>query len=389
MPVAAPERLRQDLARLVHRGADVRSFSLRAAEILTRQVPFDGVCLVTLDPVTLLPTGEVADNALPAGVRARMVEIELGGRDVNAFTTLARSNRPVRSLGEATDGDLDRSQRHRELRGPNGFGDELRAALVDGSSTWGGLTLLRCRGTARFTPAEEAVVESLLPLLAEGLRRAVLLSLLPHCTRSALQRHAVSDCSLASPAAAAPSAAGLERAGVALLAADNSVVTMDAAAEMWLSELRDTPRGDPLPPVASAVAGRARAVTAGYAAEGAVAWARARTPAGKWLVLRGSTLGDGPDAPTALIVEPARPHELAPLVAEAYGLTERERAVTQLVARGCSTTEIGVGLHLSPWTVQDHLKAIFEKVGVSTRGELVAHIFLAYYAPRPAAACPG
>jgi hypothetical protein len=32
--------------------------------------------------------------------------------------------------------------------------------------------------------------------------------------------------------------------------------------------------------------------------------------------------------------------------------------------------------------VQDHLKAIFEKVGVSTRGEVVARLFLEHYAPR-------
>ena len=49
--------------------------------------------------------------------------------------------------------------------------------------------------------------------------------------------------------------------------------------------------------------------------------------------------------------------------------------MTQLVACGLQTDAIAARLYLSPWTVQDHLKAIFEKVGVATRGQLVARVF--------------
>jgi DNA-binding CsgD family transcriptional regulator len=67
--------------------------------------------------------------------------------------------------------------------------------------------------------------------------------------------------------------------------------------------------------------------------------------------------------------------ELARVAADACELTPREREVTRLVARGLPTDAIAAQLYLSSWTVQDHLKAIFEKVGVATRGELVARLF--------------
>jgi DNA-binding CsgD family transcriptional regulator len=92
-------------------------------------------------------------------------------------------------------------------------------------------------------------------------------------------------------------------------------------------------------------------------------------------------LGDGDDALTAVLIEPLSAAELAPLVAIAHGLSEREREVTQLVARGLSTAAIAERLVLSTWTVQDHLKRIFAKLGVSNRGELVAQVFFKQGAP--------
>lgn len=50
--------------------------------------------------------------------------------------------------------------------------------------------------------------------------------------------------------------------------------------------------------------------------------------------------------------------------------------MTELVAQGLPTAAIAARLHLSSYTVQDHLKAIFEKLDVSSRGELVARLFL-------------
>jgi DNA-binding CsgD family transcriptional regulator len=349
-PKVGVRRLRRDLAALVARGDDVREFSLKAARILDRSVPFDGVSVLTLDPATFLPTGEVAENALPEHARARLPRCEFEAGDVNTFEDLIDSGRWAASLSEATDGDLDRSVRHRELRGPNGFGDELRAVLVSETSAWGALTLERASDRTPFTAAEVDLVASLSGHLAEGLRRAIL--------DSALTAEPEED-------------AG--HPGLALLAADDSILMTDPPADRWLAALA-ADGGSHLPPVVAAVASRARRI--GDGEDPALARARVQTPTGTWLMVRGTTVAGGGAAHTAISLEPAGPHDLAPLVAHAYGLTERERAVTQLIAQGLATDAIAARLHVSPWTVQDHLKSVFDKVGVTSRGMLVARVFL-------------
>jgi DNA-binding NarL/FixJ family response regulator len=44
------------------------------------------------------------------------------------------------------------------------------------------------------------------------------------------------------------------------------------------------------------------------------------------------------------------------------------------VLRGASTKAIGAELHLSAYTVKDHLKSIFDKVWIRSRRDLVAQV---------------
>jgi DNA-binding CsgD family transcriptional regulator len=357
---ATRERVRNDIVRLVHRSIGVQEFSRAVTHTLARAVPFDGTCLLTMDPATLLPTGEIIENGLPAAATIRLTQIELREPDVNKFAALARSRRPAASLSDVTAGDLDRSLRHRELRRPNGFEDELRAVLPSATGIWGALTLLREAKRPHFTPADVSFVASLVGVLADGLRRVIM-----------LRDAAVND-----------TIATNGDTGLLVLAADNTVEMANRAADHWLGELEDRSSGH-LPPVVRAVADRTRQLASDDGVTDAgIARARVRTAGGPWVVVRGSILGDGPGSRVAVLLEAARSPELAPLIADAYDFTERERAVTELVAQGFSTNAIGGLLHLSAYTVQDHLKSIFEKSGSSSRGELIAQLFFDHYAPR-------
>jgi DNA-binding NarL/FixJ family response regulator len=50
--------------------------------------------------------------------------------------------------------------------------------------------------------------------------------------------------------------------------------------------------------------------------------------------------------------------------------------------QGLTTGEMAERLCICPLSVRDHVKAIFDKVGVRSQRELVAHIFGEHYGPR-------
>lgn len=89
-------------------------------------------------------------------------------------------------------------------------------------------------------------------------------------------------------------------------------------------------------------------------------------------------LGDGRHF--AVVVEPAKDGEIAPLILLAYGLTPREAQVARSALQGKANKAVASALHISENTVEDHLKSIFAKVGVGSRGELTARIFSEHYA---------
>ena len=136
-------------------------FSRAVGDALSRVVPAEGTCLMTVDPATLLPTAEFVENGLPTAELLRLVEIEVREPDFNKWVHLARAGRPAASLSDVTAGDLDRSLRQREIRRPGGFSDELRVVLAGSTGTWGALTVFREAKRPYFSSAEVRFVASM------------------------------------------------------------------------------------------------------------------------------------------------------------------------------------------------------------------------------------
>lgn len=335
-------------------------FSRAVGGALGRVVPAEGTCLLTIDPATMLPTAEFVENGLPAAEMLRLVEIEMREPDFNKWVQLARADRPAASLSDVTAGDLDRSLRQREIRRPGGFADELRVVLAGSTGTWGALTVFRESKRPYFSSADVQFVSSMAGLIADGIRRGLLLG---------------------------GADAGGDDVGVLVLDADDGVCMSNRAADRWLDGLGAGDRaGARLPLVIPAVAQQARALcgparsAAPAPADLRPARARARTRSGQWLIVRASLMGDGPESPVAVMLEAARPAEMAPLMVDAYGFTDSERRVTELVAQGLSTRQIADRLRMSSYTVQDHLKSIFAKSDTGSRGDLTARLFFDHYA---------
>jgi DNA-binding CsgD family transcriptional regulator len=344
------------IARIAMEAPTAQEILEQASERIARVVPTDGAFLSSTDPETTFCTGMGIVSDLPLDQCQPTWDYEFLVPDQLKFADIARSGRRVADLHDATGGRPDRSPRFRQYSLATGFRAELRMAFALGGAAWGIAQLNRRGADARFSEDEKGWLERVAPLIARGLRRALL-------TEPATQISGRGP-------------------GIVVLDRDGAVVSATRDAAEWLDELHPAllVAGAPdlsLPFYAHGFAARVRAA---YEDGEPPVRARMRTRTGVWVLMHGAPL-EGTEH-LALIIEPAKASDVAPLIVEAYELTQRELDVTRAIARGLKTGEIAAELHLSPHTVRDHVKAVFEKTGVSSRGELVHKVFAEHYAPR-------
>ncbi|MEI7029440.1 helix-turn-helix transcriptional regulator [Streptomyces pratensis] len=351
-------------AELLSRSAkstDALSMFAEASAQLRRLMPYDAAVWRVTDPVTGMMTAPIRAENLDEGGCAVYWESELFTENVNLFRDLARASVPVAGLRQTT-GDLPaRSTLYQSFMRPRGLQDELRAVLRVGGCPQGHISLFRAEGRPAFGAAETQLIASLLTPLAKQLR------------------------SFAEPSPQ-PLANAPHGPGLLLFDASGELMSVNDDALAYLDTLPEgpavpSPQGIRVPAWVQATAMKARAVA--QERDRGQARARVRNRSGHWLVCHASCLREahGRLGAAAVVIEPAKTSEIVPLIVDAYELTDRETEVTQYIARGLPTGEIATQLHLSPHTVRDHIKAVFEKVGVSSRGELVGKLFTEYYAP--------
>ncbi|XVU26740.1 helix-turn-helix transcriptional regulator [Actinoplanes sp. CA-054009] len=350
MPRGRHRRILVELARLSARPLPASEVYERSDALLRPVLGYDGVCWHDSDPATGLVTSVHTRDLRIADFRAA-VELEVWGDGIATFPAIRVEGRAAQSLSNATRGRPARSRRWRELIQPAGYGDELRAVFDHRGGLWGCAAFMRAPDRGHYRVDELALASAAAPLIGAALRLS---------------------------ASATAVAMGTSAPAVLVVGPDNRVAQADERGFALVGELAagtGTLFGVPLPFVMAAE--HARAAAGGLRVPAPPL--RARGADGTWHALHASVLGAGPDgmvaaerAPVAIVVANAGPAELMPVAFAAYGLTGREAQVAALAARGLSTARIAESLGVSPWTVQDHLKAVFDKAGVRSRREFVA-----------------
>jgi DNA-binding CsgD family transcriptional regulator len=353
------ERAKDRIAELAGQGHDLVTFWREATDAIAPAVPFYLTpCFYTMDPASLLVTSHYHDG-LPA-IPHEWLAMEYYDDDFNKMADVALSERGVATLQEATGGDLSRSAKYRVSMQPFGADQEALTGLrTQSGEAWGILALYREPGQHQFDTDELEFLRTISAYLAEGARRGLLIG-------------------------EATDPDSPEAPGLVVLTDDWEVESVTPGVERWLAELPDGEwePGRKLPSAVLAVAGRALRNAGNLDSPGEIAFARVLSRSGRWIVLHGVSLMSDGRRRIAVIVEPAHPARIAPLLMAAYGLTEREQEVSRLVLQGHSTAQITERLVISPHTVQEHLKNIFEKTGVRSRRDLVGKVFFSHYEPR-------
>jgi DNA-binding CsgD family transcriptional regulator len=336
-------RARREIAALAATGLGVSELHSAAIGVIDNQVKTELACWATIDPETLVISAMTnGETTIPAEYEPRLAESEYSVDEPHTFASLMLRSEPVARLSDMPARDRGRSLRFNNVWRPLGVDQECRVLFQTDGTCWGAAGMVR---TGRdFTDRETEFLTEVAPAIATATRLAV---------RAEAQR--------------ARTPGPQHHPAIVVLGPSGELRATTPAARDWQDRLDDIAPGRFL------VMMRAMAVGARFAPSGSFR-TRLQDAHGGWAVLQASPLMGGEELEIAVTIEPATGDQLMGLLFAAHGLSPRERDVCREVIAGHSTTDIAARLFISANTVQDHLKSVFGKVGVRSRGELVARL---------------
>jgi DNA-binding CsgD family transcriptional regulator len=332
--------------RIAHSGLDLEGAFTAFDQLLRPHVQYAIASWSTHDPATGLFTSCTMTGAPkdPVG-EARLFRCEFSAGEPASYRSLIGGRGSAAILSDVTEGELDRASRFRDIFEPFGLTDELRAVLWAEGTAWGSATLLRAGG--RFDAEDLRVVSAIAHQAADSIRLALL--------REAARRPEAVD----------------EPPGIFEAGPDGSITPTTVPAEHWLNTV-----GVKLITAINATAAAVRA-NPGWAGAGS----RLALSDGHVLSVHAAAM-IGDEGTVAVIVDRARPAEVSAMLVDAYGLTARQRDVLGRLLLGRPMTQLAYSLGITENTAQDHRKAIYRRMGVSSRSELAARLQFEQYDPR-------
>jgi DNA-binding CsgD family transcriptional regulator len=313
---------------------------------LGRSVGYDAARALAYDPAVMIAVSFAASGRPRWDAAVSACWNKQAETDASHFHDLARSKSHV-ALVTSESSQARQNPCWQNLLLPGFWRHELRAAAVDGHGhCWGSITAFR-NGQRPFQDRDAAALGPELHQIAAQLSQAM----------------------VGSPVAPPPANAA------SLWLNDNGeLLFATPTGRDWLARLQTPEMPQRAQAILAALTARITADTADprHAGQPRPVNVRLRGGQGQWIALHGErvTALPGEAHGISVVIGPARPASVLPLLAAAYGLTGREREVISGVLGGLSTRQISTRLHITTYTVQDHLKVIFTKLGVTSRGEL-------------------
>ncbi|MFC4808133.1 LuxR C-terminal-related transcriptional regulator [Paenibacillus sp. GCM10023250] len=363
------QRAMVQIKRLCYAGLDDRQLRNEIIGILHPVIAYDLCCFQTVDPATGLITSNVRGgihNHEVSDVEHVFFEHLYFEDYLPAYRRLLHSGVPVNRLSEETLGHPGKAYRHHMLYAPIGLDDEIRAVMFSGKNMWGTLVMAREKSASLYSEQDAWMLAKLAPHISTGIRTAIqqrMVSVEP-ADSDALQQFDIP--------------------GLLIYDPTGYIESYTDAAVHWLKELGelhpDWCRKELPIYITQVVSALKKSLSMQTEDDIKLVPEMARYGRnGRCVTIKAYEMSadDDRNRKIGIILGPAVHRDLIRFQTAAYGLTSQEKVVVHLVAKGNNSLEISSKLAISPYTVQEHLSNIFDKVGVRSRREVVKKIFLA------------